>query len=65
MRMPVFKDVNGTMVAINPDHVVSVVGVEYNGEKFTDINLVGGGTIRVPLSFENTIASLTGERERG
>jgi len=62
MRMPVFQDVNGQKTAVNPDNVISVV---YGGERFTDINFVGGGTIRVPLSFENTIARLTDEREVG
>ena len=61
MRMTVFQDVNDQKIAVNPDNVISVV---YGGERFTDINFVGGGGIRVPLSFENTIARLTGEPER-
>jgi hypothetical protein len=65
MRMPVFQDVNGAKIAINPDNVVSVVGGERGGEKFTDINFVGGGAIRVPLSLENTIARLVGAQELG
>jgi hypothetical protein len=60
MRLPIFQDVNGPNTAINPDNVSSVV---YAGEKFTDINLAGGGVVRVSLSFEDTIARLVGAQE--
>jgi hypothetical protein len=61
MILPIFTDVSGLKIAINPDNVLSVANA---GEKFTDINFVGS-VIRVSLSFENTVARLVGARELG
>jgi hypothetical protein len=60
MRLPIFEDTGGNRNAINPEQVVSVVKIDAN---MTDINLVGGGLVRVKLSFDNVVARLVGTQE--
>ena len=55
MKFATFEEVGGSRIAINPENVVSVV---FAGERFTDINFVGGGSIRVAVSFADTVSLL-------
>jgi hypothetical protein len=60
MPLPVFEDASGHKIAVNPAQVVTVVRIDAQS---TDINVVGGGIVRVSVSFDNVLSRLLGQPE--